>query len=956
MNRIFIFLLFSTILINAQAQKDTLEVVEYLQTAQQLIENNDTSTTALATLSEAYNFYSDRPFSTAKLKLNALYTYALTLKGDYHTAENIANTIITYNAAQSADANYKALAYAYRSLQLIYYDRDYRKSIDFGRLALKGFAPNTDIYFEIAENVIRNYGYLGELNQAKLLITDLENLLIEQPNSSNSIVVYKAKMQYFLLTKNYEKAIIFGNKLFKENESFQKYTANKLATMYVEMGNAYLGLKNYDEAATWMQKGVKAAPYDQNQPIIGTYLANMANIYSQKRDFTKAADYYEKSKILLAKDTARFAQSLKIVYINLGSVYYNINDFKKAEQNLKTAIYLGAKDPNLDLNLANILGKQERYEEALALIQSALLQVTTTFSNTDFKTNPSPYEQYSDPKSIGYILISKGVYLHRLGKQQQDITLMKMGQATLDLAIKTYKDNLAAAKGFEDTKFAINSGVLLTLGYKLANQYEIYKLFPTEDNLEAIFEMMEQRKAMLLLETLTPTSLPDSIFQQERQLIDNIQQIGQSIDLAKAQNNKDAAAYYEQQLFDANQDLEDFMATIQQKYLKESQGIYHINYATTSQIQSTINEQTLVISYSYYQSKGFISTISKSGKNIYTINPTSIDKNIKRLNQLIQDPFSFQKPIRDEFIDLSHELYNILLAPIEAELTDKTQLMVIQEGKLFNLPFEVLLATNDKKPYHDLDFLIKKYAINYHYSATAYLQLQAKPTPQNGSILAFAPVFERGGKLSSATRSLDFMNDSLYRSFDNDRFAALPNTQKEVNAIATLFNNKTTTMLLKRKATKNNLQAALENQPYQFIHIATHGIVNFKNPKLSALACYSTGDKMDNLFYANAIQRSNLNADLVVLSSCESGIGQLVEGEGLIALNRSFFYAGAKNVLFSLWKVNDEYSSDLMIDFYKNYLTTPSYTKALRAAKLNLIAHPSTALPSYWAAFVLMGE
>ncbi|NJN77000.1 MAG: CHAT domain-containing protein [Saprospiraceae bacterium] len=200
------------------------------------------------------------------------------------------------------------------------------------------------------------------------------------------------------------------------------------------------------------------------------------------------------------------------------------------------------------------------------------------------------------------------------------------------------------------------------------------------------------------------------------------------------------------------------------------------------------------------------------------------------------------------------------------------------------------------------------------------------------------------------------MIDSLYRGIENNEFVALPNTKREVNTIEKMLRDKgETTILLQEDATKKGLESALK-QKYQFVHIATHGLVNFKNPKLSALACYSANNEMDNLYYANEIQNSEIVVDLVVLSSCESGIGQLVASEGLIALNRSFIYSGAKNVLFSLWKVDDKWSSELMIDFYKNYLDGKSYTEALRAAKLNLLNDEVTAQPKYWAAFVLMGE
>jgi CHAT domain-containing protein len=329
-----------------------------------------------------------------------------------------------------------------------------------------------------------------------------------------------------------------------------------------------------------------------------------------------------------------------------------------------------------------------------------------------------------------------------------------------------------------------------------------------------------------------------------------------------------------------------------------------------------------------------------------------------QLNNYLKNPFLIQQANREKFINLSNELYQLLIQPIAKELENKSKLIIIPEKELFHLPFEVLLASNETKPFHELDFLIKGFDISYQYSTTIYQQLKSKPTIKDKSLLAFAPVFEDGQTISTASRSMDFIVDSLYRSIENDKFIGLPNTKKEVETIAKNIrkNGGQTTILLNKKATKSNFQTKL-NQPYQFVHIATHGLVNYQNPKLSALACFESGTATANdLLFANEIQMQDIQADLVILSSCESGIGQLIEGEGLIALNRSFIYAGANNVLFSLWKVNDEYTSELMIDFYKSYFETQSYSAALRQAKLKMLENPTTANPRYWAAFVLIGE
>jgi CHAT domain-containing protein len=110
------------------------------------------------------------------------------------------------------------------------------------------------------------------------------------------------------------------------------------------------------------------------------------------------------------------------------------------------------------------------------------------------------------------------------------------------------------------------------------------------------------------------------------------------------------------------------------------------------------------------------------------------------------------------------------------------------------------------------------------------------------------------------------------------------------------------------------------------------------------------------LLYANDIRNEKVKAYLVVLSSCESGLGHKVGGEGLITLNRAFIYAGAHNVISSLWKINDRYSSEFMINFLQEVASEQSYTGALRQAKLQFLADPATAQPRFWAPFILIGE
>lgn len=227
-------------------------------------------------------------------------------------------------------------------------------------------------------------------------------------------------------------------------------------------------------------------------------------------------------------------------------------------------------------------------------------------------------------------------------------------------------------------------------------------------------------------------------------------------------------------------------------------------------------------------------------------------------------------------------------------------------------------------------------------------------TVNSSAVFAFAPVFDKQGSLATGKTAFRSVPDSLIQGLRDGRIDPLPATEQEVNSLDKIYAKSTPSTLLREKATKQALLNKL-NQPHRIIHLATHGYVNKNNSDLSALATYDASGEGD-LLYANEIKHQNINADLVILSSCESGIGRAISGEGVLSLNRAFVSAGARNVLSTLWKIDDRYSSRFMTRFHESVASGESYSVALREAKLALLADPATALPRFWAAFVLVGR
>jgi CHAT domain-containing protein len=193
---------------------------------------------------------------------------------------------------------------------------------------------------------------------------------------------------------------------------------------------------------------------------------------------------------------------------------------------------------------------------------------------------------------------------------------------------------------------------------------------------------------------------------------------------------------------------------------------------------------------------------------------------------------------------------------------------------------------------------------------------------------------------------------------EEDNLNELPGTESEVNEIAKLFGtqNYTSGLFLKEQADEKLIKSE-KVKNYNYIHLATHGVVDESNPALSRIFLQSDIGSEDGNLFTGEIYNLNLDADLVTLSACQTGLGKISKGEGVIGLSRALVYAGARSIIVSFWSVADESTSELMKDFYRKMLENRSadFSTSLRNAKLELVKNESYAAPYYWAPFILIG-
>ncbi|MET0626217.1 MAG: CHAT domain-containing protein [Pyrinomonadaceae bacterium] len=274
-------------------------------------------------------------------------------------------------------------------------------------------------------------------------------------------------------------------------------------------------------------------------------------------------------------------------------------------------------------------------------------------------------------------------------------------------------------------------------------------------------------------------------------------------------------------------------------------------------------------------------------------------------------------------------LYDALLAPAEKELEGKSHLVIIPDLVLSSLPFHALMDVRK-------EYVVKRYAVSYAPSATALLMMRARrDRPRGGgspTILALGRPRYVGGDLPD-----------------------LPATEKEVRDIAQLFGARP---LLGAEASEARVKT--EAAGARYLHFATHGLLNEAAPMYSAVALAGGGGE-DGALHARELMGMNLSAELAVLSACDTALGQEASGEGVLGLTWSLFVAGVPASVVSQWKVADDSTSELMVEFYRQLKSaTPrggvSKAEALRRAQLKLLADGKHSHPYYWAPFVLMGE
>ncbi|WP_299219390.1 CHAT domain-containing protein [uncultured Aquimarina sp.] len=785
----------------------------------------------------------------------------------------------------------------------------------------------------------------SQLHRLSKITASKEDQLLSKEDKLAWVIVHANMGYYYNQFGSIPTAIVYYEKSWKtfNNNNLKNYDI--IENCLQPLGNLYLKIGDLQKAENTITNYLYLAEQSQNTAKIISAITNLSIAYNNQSNYQKAIKVLQKGEEIAPKNVN--------ILTNLATNYLDSGVMEEAKKHALKVISIDVTQVNAYQILAAIALENKELQNAQNYIHKAKLQLLKK-PNTSARDIAKWQLAYID------ILLSKSaytealknlkeIYAYLLPEYSSDMDFPKKEILIADrvlikaLDVQAYihqqlDEPILAINVFE-AAFEVNSKLNTT--YPLQdtkiiqhsqnrNRTEtyidlLYSMYITTKDAKYLikaFEAAENSKAPFVNEALLSKQLlsqykNDSLVKKNKQLTNEIAtydtyilQEKQKEDKADISQIQKRVSVYEMKSIE----LKDVTQRLQKKYPNL---LFKQKKISITELQRKLKQDDLTLIEYFFGKK----TVYQFKIDADSIEITKT-QDIEHFRSVIQNYiryFNNSSTIVNNvksFSESSFELYNILKIP------NTKKLLVIPDGLLNFVPFETLLTKKSNVlSFEKMPFLLKSSIINYEISAGKYLRSNSRDTKLN--ILGVFPVFE---------------NTNL----------ELPFSLEEQSHIQQKFDG---VFLEKEEATYARFLD--ETKKHSILHLSTHAEAgSFSRP--------ASIQFIDQNILVNQLYGLQLEADLVVLSACETGIGTLAKGEGPLSIGRGFQYAGVQNVLFSLWKVNDKTTSQLMQYFYQNLHLSNSYVYELHKAKLDFLEAKEISntqkSPYYWASFVYYGN
>ena len=805
--------------------------------------------------------------------------------------------------------------------------------------------------------------------------------------------------QFYMKLGEYEKGIEFYKQEIEIREKLAIPDDVRLAKIHGEIGSTYTRLGDYKKAVEYLEFDRTSLIEILEPGALPIAIAgyNLANAKSELGLPEEAIELYKEALQPFAKEFGEQSQEVTLVLDAIGTNYWETGATEKAleyydqaasihneilgatedessqlehnarqffqQRELGTALqyfkltqesrakWLGPSHPatvGCYNFIADVHSANREYETALESYQQTIIAFVEGFADTNVLTNPASLDKI---RSEHLLLLAFAGKAHGL---KQQYLLDSTNINPLEVAF----ESCTLAHQLVNKLRSGGSESLELWSEKAAELYEesidiswlLFCKSGAPNYLQWGFVFSESAKSIELLRSIRGLSgiskfnISDSLLAKERQLQENISTYQQFIfnEQRKGIGTCDVAKIdlWEKELFRQKRNLEKLVEQFQSVAPNYFQLKYDHDVTTIEMVQqSLVREPNGTALLQYLDARDHLFLIMITAENSafrrvekspkFEENLNSFFSSLLNIEQIIGQP----KATVGTFHKSAVALHKLLIEPVSRELTtDSIQnLIIVADGVLSMIPFEVLLDSSYGQSSTNPGYLIENFACHYFNSATIKtITENLEQSPCENNYAGFAPDY----------------------SFDRDSLSPLSFAKHEVARGVELFGGQ---QLLDTDASKNEFKKTAPHSA--ILHLAMHTGINHENPNYSKLL-FSGSSEEERALHTHEIYNLKLSSRLTILSACETGIGKIRKGEGVINLARAFAYAGCPSVLMSLWKVDDQVTSEIVSSFLEAISIGKSKDEALRQAKLNHLhtADPAQLHPYFWAGLVLIGD
>lgn len=884
-------------------------------------------------------------------------------------------------ALQTKIGDRNGLAKTNLSVAVLYSSKDPAKSLEFGKKALDLFVDAADAQWAASTLMVLGgtHRKLGQFQKAQECLQSAVDLAhkggydaLESDALSQLGTEFEDSVQYLKAFDCFDKSLQIARRL--EDKQREGMRLTNLGIVADKIGQRRI-------AQGYFVQAIEISESTGDKMLRATAAQNLgASLHEDDKD-GEAKKWLEQALTLSKEVGDRFGEAGCLG--TLGNIAREAKEYDRAIELLKksAAMFHDAKAVESEATALDSLGSvyfdQRKFEESVQEYDKAI-KLYDGIGATSFAAT-----------SYG----NKGQGLVRLERLDE-------AEKCFQEAIQRYEFIRSGLGGLSDAKS----------GY-LKQRVHIYQQYANVLTLvrkpDAAFDVAQKTKARGLLDLLASGQLrvDDEMTAEERATEAELKKKADALNMRMVregvENEIGAKARYAA-LSEELKKVEDDLNRFTIKLYSSHPGLAGKRVAETAsavEVGKALPDDTALIEFIVSDNE-VVSLVLRKVNGVLTINGHSIPLDMADLKERCKQLQRACSSPTGDYKALAIDMYKDLMVPLAKDIAGKKRLIICPDACLWDLPFAVLMPGSSR-------YLIDDFEVDYAYSATGAMaalttnesktkaekELLVCADPDFGSSQRFKdlaaaeverpidtpsrpidqpsrPIDQPSRPIDQPSRAIDSVSraiDSVSRAIDSvsrgmeaelgrgNAISPLPGTLKEAQTLAGLFPGSVVLTSTAAEESEVKQQAG----KFRFIHFATHGFVNDASPLLSSIILSKPAkeSKDDGFLTAREIHKLHLNAEMVVMSACNTARGEVRSGEGIIGLTWSLFVAGSQTQVVSQWSVDDTSTSSLMAGFYKDIkAATSGKGESLRTASLSLRSDAKYAHPYYWAPFILLGD